>query len=123
MQSLHYFLHNHLTLYFLHNHLTLFPRNFWELSGKSKLPPRSGSSLEAVNPIRKKKGGAIKFFFFFIIRLILPPSKVWALRLTELRFGQHLRIVKTSLGYYGKEIYQRGISKIFPLAANHGACH
>ena len=25
-------------------------RNFWELSGKSKLPPRSGSSLEAVEP-------------------------------------------------------------------------
>ena len=24
--------------------------NFWELSGKSKLPPRSGSSLEAVEP-------------------------------------------------------------------------
>ena len=25
-------------------------RNFWELSGKNKLPPRSGSSLEAVEP-------------------------------------------------------------------------
>ena len=25
-------------------------RNFWGLSGKSKLPPRSGSSLETVEP-------------------------------------------------------------------------
>ena len=25
-------------------------RNFWELSGKSKLPPQSGFSLEAVEP-------------------------------------------------------------------------
>ena len=31
---------------------------------KSKLPPRSGSSLEAVEPHPQK--GAIKFFFFFI---------------------------------------------------------
>ena len=34
-------------------------RNFWELTGKSKLPPRSGSSLEVVEPHPEK--GAIKF--------------------------------------------------------------
>ena len=36
-------------------------RSFWELSGKSKLPPRSDSSVEAVEPHLKE--GAIKFFF------------------------------------------------------------
>ena len=35
-------------------------RNFWELSGKSKLPPRSGSSLEAIELHQQK--GAVKFF-------------------------------------------------------------
>ena len=35
---------------------------------KSKVPPRSVSSLEAVEPHPKK--GAIKFFFFFFISML-----------------------------------------------------
>ena len=41
-------------------------RNFREVNGKSKLPPRSGSSLGAVEPHPEK--GAIKFFFKLLVK-------------------------------------------------------
>ena len=41
-------------------------RNFWDLVVKSKLPSRSGVSLELVKP-KKRGGGEHKISFFFFL--------------------------------------------------------
>ena len=39
-----------------------------------------------------------------IARLIFPASRVWLPKLIMLMLGQHMKIVKTSLGSYGKRV-------------------